>query len=100
MFTIIKDFLNYRNAIKTAEGKQLHINVQANTSASMPRHVGRILRILQTLQKPNLDKIVRDALEDEFNQRKTQLALLGTVLPDNMEGIENLYNDLVLGSNG
>lgn len=90
---IIKDFRAYRNAIKCAVGQKVHI--QNSTSVSSVRHVGRILRILQTLQKAGIAKTVRDNLEVEFIQRKAALAAIGIVLPDNIEGIQDKFNELM-----
>ncbi len=92
-FQILSDFRAYHNAIKGAVGQKVHI--QNSTSVSDVRHVGRILRILQALQKTGLDKTVRDNLEAEFIQRKAALAAIGIVLPDNIEGIQDKFNKLM-----
>jgi len=93
MFNIIKDFLEWRRNFKPVQGKPIAMNLRANSPASINRHLGRILRILSVLQNPNIAADIRTALEAEFNQRKASLAVIGTVLPDTVYGIENMYNN-------
>lgn len=95
MFDLIKDFLDYRRQIKPIQGKPIALNLRANSPASIARHLGRILRILTVLQNPNLAEDAKSDLEKEFNMRKAALAVIGTVLPDNVYDIEKMYNDTV-----
>jgi len=95
MFKTIKDFLEWRRQFKPIQGKPIALNLRANSPATIMRHYGRILRILQTLQKESLAENIRTELEKEFNQRKASLAVIGTVLPDNIEAIQKAYDDFM-----
>jgi len=95
MFQLMKDFLEWRRNFKPVKGKPISVNLRANSPASIARHLGRVLRILQVLQNPNIDEKVRKDLEREFNQRKASLAVIGTVLPDTIYDIEQMYNNTI-----
>lgn len=76
------------------QGKPLLFNVRETDPRMAVRHVGRVLRMMETLAKGTLSDEGAESRRQEIARRVALLGIMDITCPDSLEEVRELYQQM------
>ncbi|HFE45915.1 MAG TPA: hypothetical protein ENJ18_10570 [Nannocystis exedens] len=78
--------------VQPMRGQDLFVNLPADSSAAVERHLARIVNCMRALRKADVSDERRESLLSEITRRKRQLAVVGIEVPAGLAKVQEMLD--------